>query len=124
MPLALAGFQIDADQAVGEQVVAGAVAPVEVRGRRLDWGVGQAELFVDGDLAPDSGVAIDGPRFLQPSVVAEFARPWNGIELPKFFSGARVEREDHALGVVVRLGSATFAKRGAYQNNSTLGHGG
>ena len=59
VPLALAGLQIDADEALGEQVVAGPVAAVEVRRRRLDRQVDEAELLVDGDLRPDAGVAVD-----------------------------------------------------------------
>jgi hypothetical protein len=42
VPLALAGLQVDAHQALAEQVVAGAMAAVEVRGRCLDRQVHEA----------------------------------------------------------------------------------
>ena len=46
VPLPLPGLQIDADQALGEQVVAGTMAAVEVGRGRLDRQVDEAELFV------------------------------------------------------------------------------
>ena len=74
MPLALAGLQIDADEALGEQVVAGTMAAVVIGRRRFDRQVDQAEIFVDGDLRPDAGVAVGRPRLVLPRVVAELAR--------------------------------------------------
>ena len=80
VPLALPGLQVDGDETLGEQVVAGPVPAVEVRRRRLDRQVGEAELFVDADLRPDAGVAVVRPRVLFPGVVAELARARNGVE--------------------------------------------
>ena len=73
MPLARAGLQIDADEAFGEEIVAGPVAAVEVGRWRLDRQIDEAELFVDGDLRPHADVAVGGPRLVLPRVVAELA---------------------------------------------------
>ena len=67
VPLALAGLQIDADDAVAEQVVAGTMAAVVVRRRILDRQIDQAGFLVDRDLRPDAGVAVDRPRLVLPA---------------------------------------------------------
>ncbi len=101
VPLALAGLQIDADQAFAEQVVAGTLAAVVVRGRDFDRQIDQAEFFVDGHLGPDAGVAVGGPGAVLPGVVAELARARDGVEGPEQLAGAGVEGANQALGVVV-----------------------
>ena len=45
VPLPLAGLQIDADQAVAEQIVARPLAAVVIRGRRLHRQINQPEIF-------------------------------------------------------------------------------
>ena len=74
VPLALAGLQIDADEALGEQVVARPMAAVVVGRRRFDRQVDEPQLFVHRDLRPDADVAVDGPGLVLPRVVAELAR--------------------------------------------------
>jgi hypothetical protein len=113
VPLPLPGFQIDADQAFGKQVVAGTMAAVEVRRGRLDRQVNEAELFVRGDLRPDADVAVVGPRLLLPGVVAELAWTGNRVERPQQLAGAHVERPHQALGVVVGRDGRAFTHRGA-----------
>src|SRR6266850_156504 len=97
VPLPLSGFQVDADQRFGEQIVAGPMAAVVVGRRRLDRQVHEPELLVDGDLRPDADVAVGRPRFAFPRVVAELTRPRNRVELPELLPGARVERAREAL---------------------------
>ena len=89
VPEALAGLQIDGDEALAEQIVAGPMAAEVVAGRNLDRQVRDAELFVDGHLRPDAGVAGVGPRVLQPRVVAELAGLRNGVEDPEPLAGPR-----------------------------------
>ena len=110
VPLALAGLQVDGDDAFGEEVVAGTMAAVEIGGGRLDRQVRETELFVDRNLIPDADVAVDRPRIVQPRVVAEFAGPRNRVERPQPLAGAHVEGLDEPLGVVVRLRRAAFAE--------------
>src|SRR5436190_13741524 len=113
VPLAHAGPEIDGHDALGEQIVSGTMAAVVIGGRRLDRKVDQAGVFVDADLRPDAGVAVEGPRVFFPRLVPELARPWNGVERPDAFTGPRVERTNKALGVVVRDDRRTLAHRGA-----------
>ena len=113
VPDALAGLQIDGDEALGEQVVAGPMAAEVVAGRDLDRQVRDAELLVDGDLRPHAGVAGVLPRLLEPRVVAELAGLRNGVEDPQPLAGARVVAADVALGVLHAARRRAGAMRGA-----------
>src|SRR5207244_9216121 len=110
VPLPLARLEIDADETLGEEIVAGTMTAVEVRRGRFDRQVHEAEIFVDGDLRPDADVAVDRPRLVVPRVVAELARPRNGVERPQQFARAHVERADETLGVVVRADGRAFTE--------------
>src|SRR6188472_960505 len=101
VPFALSGFQIDTDDALGEEVVAWTMAAIVVGRRRFNWEVDEAGLLVDGDLRPHAGVAGLGPRLVLPRVVAEFAWPRNRVERPQQLAAAHIERAHQALGVVV-----------------------
>src|SRR5262245_46709574 len=101
-PLPLPGPEVDAHQALGKQIVAGTMAAIEIRCRRFDRQVHEAELFVDADLGPDAGVAVGRPRFLFPRVVAELARARDGVKGPQQLAGPHVEGAYETLGVVVR----------------------
>ena len=57
VPLALAGLEIQRDQALAEQVIARPMTAVVVAGRQLDGQIDQPELFVDRHLRPHAGVA-------------------------------------------------------------------
>src|SRR5262245_7223233 len=111
VPLAPAGFEIDGYETVGEEIVAGPMAAVEIRGRRFNRQVHEAELFVNGHLIPDAYVAIEGPGVFLPRVVPEFPGPWNRVERPDLSTAADVERLHEALRVVVRPWCMAFAKR-------------
>src|SRR5438067_1242921 len=113
VPLALAGFQIDAHQAFRKQVVARTMAAIEIRGRRFDRQVDEPEVFVHADLAPDAGVAVLRPRSVLPRLAPELSGTRNGVELPELFAAAHVEGAHEPLGVVVRLDCAAFPERGA-----------
>ena len=113
VPLALSRLEIDRDQRFGKQVVAGPMPAVEIRGRRFDRQVREAEVFVDRDLRPHTRVAIHRPRVVLPCLAAQFARARNGVEGPQQLSRASVERPDQTLRVVVRRNRLTFAERRA-----------
>src|SRR5262245_60044084 len=99
VPLADAGLQIDGDEALREDVVAGTVADVFVDRRRLDWQIHEACLRIDADLGPDTSVPRPFPRPVFPGVVAELTRHRNGIESPDLFAGADVERPNETFGI-------------------------
>ena len=109
MPFPLARPQIDADETLGKQVVSRTLAAVVVRRRRLDREINEAEIFVDGDLRPHTGVARLGPRTVFPGFIAELARARNGIESPELFSAAHIERAHETFGVVVRGDGGSFS---------------
>ena len=115
VPLPLAGLEIDGDEALAEQAVAGAMAAVVVAGRHLDRQIRQAELFVDRYLPPDAGVAGVDPRVLFPGVVAEFALLRDRVEDPEPLAGPDVEAADvpfHVLKALrVRAGPAAPRRR-------------
>ncbi len=112
VPLALAGLQIDADEAFREQVVAGSMAAIEVRGGRLDRQVDETQFFVDADLAPDADVPVARPRPVLPRLAAVVAGPRNGVELPELLPRAHVEGADEPFRVVVGLDGAPLPEGG------------
>src|SRR5207237_8984042 len=91
MPFALARFQIDADDAVAEEVVARAMPAVVVRRWIFNRQVDEPCFFVHGDLRPDAGVAVDGPRLVLPRLVAEFAGTRSRVHRPQRLAGPRAE---------------------------------
>src|SRR5207249_11382663 len=103
VPLALTGLQIDAHQALTEQVVPWPVSTVEIRGWRLHRQVHQPCLLVYRDLGPDAGVAVNGPRLVLPRVVAKLTGTRNRVEGPEQLAAAHVEGADESLGVVVSM---------------------
>ena len=113
VPFALAGLQIDAHQAVSKQVVPRPVPAVKVRRGVFHGQVNQAELFINRDLRPHAGVAVDGPRLVLPGVVAELAGTGNRVERPEHFAALHVEGTDQALGVVVGPDRHAFLERRA-----------
>src|SRR5207237_10456415 len=103
VPLALAGFQIDAHQAFRKQVVARTMAAIEIRGRRFDRQVDEPEVFVHADLAPDAGVAVLRPRSVLPRLAPELSGTRNGVELTDLLSAAPLAGPQEPVGVVGRL---------------------
>src|SRR6516164_10103199 len=111
VPLALAGLQIDADDALGEEVVTGTMAAVVIGSRRFDRQIHEAEFLVDRDLCPDAVVAIGSPRVSFPRIAAELAGARNGVERPEQLTASDIERADQALRVVVRTDGCALPER-------------
>ena len=103
VPDPLAGLGVDADDAFGEEVVAGAHAAVPVVGRGAGRQIDVAELLVDRHRAPDVRVAAVAPRFVVPGVGAELPALGDGVEDPLHFAGAGVEAA-HVAGVGLAAG--------------------
>src|SRR6185503_707098 len=111
VPLALTGFQIDADQAVGEEVVARTMSAVLIRARVLDRQIDETFFLVHGDAGPYAGVAVERPRVFFPRIVAKLTWTRNRVERPDSLAGAHVECADYALTVVVRDDLRPFLER-------------
>src|SRR5439155_11822736 len=95
-----------------------------IAGRQLDWKIRDAELFVDGDLAPDAGVAGVGPGILLPRVDAEFAGLGNGVEGPEALPSADVESADVAFDMLSGDGGAAGEVGRANDHDIFSDHGG
>src|SRR5262249_6903716 len=94
MPDTFASLRVEADDALGKQVVAGPRAAVVVArgffGRQIDV----AEFLVRGEQRPDAAVARVRGRSVEPRVLAELTGPRNDVEGPQMFAGLRVEAAD------------------------------
>ncbi len=123
VPLALAGFQVDADQGFTEQIISGAMAAIKIAGGRLDWQVDQSELLVHGNLRPHAGVAGVFRGTFLPGVVAKLAFLRDGMENPEALAGSNVESAHVAFIVAHALGRHAFAESGA-DNDRIFRHDG
>ena len=90
VPATLAGFTVDGDDALGVQVVAEAMAAVEIVRRRADWQVGGSRFLVDCDHGPDVRVTAVAPRLVLPGFDAEFVVLGDGVEDPGKIAGRDV----------------------------------
>ena len=102
VPAALAGLEVEGDEAVREEVVAQPVPAVVVVGRHLDRQVDHVQLGVDRHLGPHAGVAGVAPRVAFPGVVAELVAERDGVEDPLPLAGVDVVAADEALDVAHR----------------------
>ncbi len=102
MPDAFAGARVEAHQAFVEEIVAGAMAAVEIAGGRFDGQIDVAEFGIGAHGRPDGGVAGVFPGSVLPGFVAEFARLRDGVEGPEQLAGANVEAAHVARNVVLR----------------------
>ena len=90
VPDPLAGGGVEADEALGEQVVSGAVAAIGVVGGRFDRQVDVPQLQVGGHRRPDTRVAGIGPGVVLPGVVAELTCHRDGVKDPASLAGPYV----------------------------------
>ena len=90
VPHPLAGGGAQRDDRVREQVGAGAIGAVEVRARRAHRQEDEPALEIGGDRRPHVGGAGVAPAVVLPGVVADLARPRNGVEGPQQAAVARV----------------------------------
>ena len=99
VPAALAGAQIDGDDALAVQVRAGPQAAVHVAVRRFDGQIREPELLVRGDRPPNTRVAralalLGGT--VEPRLVARLTAPRDGMERPEQLARDDVEAADVA----------------------------
>src|SRR5688572_21053742 len=114
MPDSLAGARIDRDERVGEQVVALAIAAVEVVARAAESDERDAVLLVNSELAPVVPAAAQLPMALWPRLVAELAFVRNDMEDPRELSGP------HVVGMDVRGRAAVVRSTGQRDDEEVL----
>ena len=68
MPLALAGFKIDRDEALAKQSVPRTMAAIVVAGWELDRQIHDSQLLVHRYLRPDAGISGICPGIVFPSI--------------------------------------------------------
>src|SRR5207237_1758918 len=91
VPLPLTRSQIDRDETLAEQTVAGTMTAVVVARWQFNRQIRESELLVDRNLPPHAGIAGIRPRVALPRVVAELAETGNRVEDPEALSRADVE---------------------------------
>ena len=96
VPDPFAGPDVEADDALGEEVVARPVAAVPVVGGDLGRQVEVAQLLVDRELRPDAGVAGVAPRLVFPGLDPEVVSLRHDVEDPEPLAGPRVVSADVA----------------------------
>src|SRR6266699_986302 len=94
-----------------------------VTGGIFDGQVENAQLFINRELPPDTGMARVGPRVFFPGIVAKLSRLRNRVEDPQLFAGASVERADVSFGVFLAARSAAAAMRGTDDHHILRDHG-
>src|SRR5690606_18430535 len=111
VPAALAGPDIQRQEAAGEQVGAGPVATVVVAGRVFHWQIDDAQLRITGDRRPDTRVAGVLITAIEPRLGTEFIRLGNGMEGPEQFAGVYIEAPYITLDVGFGAWTATGGVR-------------
>src|ERR1700675_2064150 len=91
MPKALAGFSVQCDQAIREEIVAKAVGAVKIEGGGTGGDKNDAAFGVERHAGPVVGCAAGFPGVGRPSFVTKLAGMGDGVEGPAKFSGANVE---------------------------------
>ena len=100
VPDALAGLDVEREDARAEQVVAGPEAAEEVDRRRIGRNVDEPALGVGRHRRPRRDVAGPLPRVVLPRLVTELPGPRNDVELPEVLPAPGVIREDVARDVL------------------------
>src|SRR5580765_2136156 len=94
MPDSLAGFGVQRDQTVCEQIVADPVATIEIRRGRACGNVDNSSLKIERHAGPVVGGATGLPCISWPGVITEFARVRNRVKRPAQLAGANVVSAD------------------------------
>ena len=121
VPAAAARAAVQREQAVAEQVFAGAVSAVIVVSGRGQRNVGQPQVFVHAGHRPHIRAAAVFPGIAPPGIVAELAGARHGMEAPAQLARARVVSPDVAAGA---LGQAVADPAADHQGALTDGNRG
>ena len=109
VPDALARSGVEADEALGEEIVSRAVPAVVVVGRGAHRQIDIAQFGIGAHQGPDIGVSSVFPRAVFPSLVTEGPFLWDGFKDPLLCAGAHVEAAHIAWGHGL-VGRATNGK--------------
>src|SRR3954468_19050111 len=90
VPDAFAGFRVQRQFTIAEQVIAQPVTTVKVKRGRTGRNVNDAGLLIYRHSGPVIGAAAFLPRVFRPGVITEFAGMRNGMKTPALLSGADI----------------------------------
>ena len=122
MPDTFAGLSVESDEAIGKEVVAHAIGPVEIESRGAGGNEDNAAGDVDSHTGPIVGGAAGLPRVLRPSVGSEFAWVRNGVKRPAELAGAHFIGADIARRSGERFGFASAHDHQVFINDGGAGH--
>ena len=122
MPDSLTSLQFDRDDALAEEIVAGAIAAVVVARGHLDRQVRHPEIFIDRDLRPHAGITRVRGGLVLPCVGAKLAGPRDGMEGPEPLAGPHVEAADVPFHVPHALRVGARGVRGAHDHDVSGDH--
>jgi len=77
-----AGFGVQGEQGICEEIVTEAIGTVEIKSGGAGGSVENSALGIERHARPIVGGAAGFPRILRPSVVSEFAGAGNGVKGP------------------------------------------
>src|SRR4051812_6168796 len=90
VPDAFAGFRVQRQFTIAEQVIAQPVTTIKVKRGRTGRNVNDAGLLIYRHSGPVIGAAAFLPCVFRPGVITEFAGTRNGMKTPVLFSGANI----------------------------------
>src|SRR5579863_8717607 len=96
MPDAFAGFGVECDQTICEEIVADAVCAIEIKDCGPCGYVQDAAFDIKRHASPVVRCAGIRPSFFRPRVVAEFAGMRDGVKAPAQGSSSNIESADVA----------------------------
>ena len=91
MPLAFTRARVQANRAIGKEIVPFAVASIEIRGGGACADEEESAFFIHTCAAPVIGCAGDLPGFAFPRFMPEFTWTRDRVKAPKLFPGPHVE---------------------------------
>src|SRR5438046_9620384 len=98
MPDSFACLSIQSNQAICEEIVADAVAAVEIKGGRARWNIDNSTLGIERHPGPIVRCAAGLPGVFGPSAIPKLPGMRNGVKRPAQLAGSNVESANVARG--------------------------
>src|SRR5258708_4406966 len=90
MPYSVAGFRVQSDHRIGEQIGGAPARAIKIKRRRSSRDEDDAALLIYNHSGPVVGGPARFPSVWRPGVMAKFTVMRNGVKGPAQFSGAHV----------------------------------
>src|SRR5215469_12331794 len=113
---------VDSDEAVGIEIVAEAIAAVEIVRARAGGGKDDAALLIHGNAGPGIGAAGFQIRIFGPGVITLLAGIWDCMEGPEQFAAADVPATEVARRSRRRFAHSAMRNENILVKSSRTGH--